>query len=117
MLVSVLVAIAALSESEAGWIDRIRDPVKMKKYLESFVVPPALVMNVRYQMEQSGFTCSVRTDETFGKRMHYLYCLREVEKPEHALWEVAFEIAGNGTLNGNVNVIKTFPRAPAASLP
>jgi hypothetical protein len=107
----------SLSTGLAGWLEKIRDPVKMKKYLESSFTAPASVSIVQRMMETQGFTCSLRTDATFKKQMHYLYCVRQVDRPEPGLWEIAFEIAGNGMLNGEVDVIKTYPKTPAVEAP
>lgn len=100
-------------------LEKIQDPVVMKKYLECYIIPPASPVSVKEQMEAEGFKCSFRTDSTFKKHMSYLYCIREIERPQLVLWEIAFERSGTGMLTGEVAVIKTFLRkrtAPTASL-
>ena len=110
----LLIAIACLcfaaSTVLGGWLEKIEDPVAMKKYLESFVTPPSSMIGTKRQMEAEGFTCSIRKDSAFKKHMRYLYCADQVERPQPALWEIAFEMSGNGTLTGEIAVIKTHPR-------
>jgi hypothetical protein len=103
----------AASTVFGGWLEKIQDPIAMKKYLESHVIAPFSIGDIKEYMEAEGFTCSVRKDSVFKKHMKYLYCTDQVERPKLALWEVAFEIKtyrGQQALAGEVAVIKTYPK-------
>jgi hypothetical protein len=106
---SATVMISGGLSALAGTLANIEDPVIMKKFLESQIIAPTSIDSTQRSMEGEGFKCSIRIDSTFGKYMRYLYCFREDQRPHPALWEIALEISGPG-LNGNVAVIKTFPK-------
>jgi hypothetical protein len=91
----------------ASITSKVEDPVAMKKIIEASVVSGANANSAKIFMEAESFRCSFRTDAAFKKHMHYLYCRRKDEPPRLALWEVAFETMKNGSLTGDVVVIKT----------